>query len=53
MRKVRAVVISVILALGMAGSILATSAAPAVAAQGSGAHAVAGHAHVSFMYYHD
>jgi len=37
----RSVIIPAILALSVAGSILAGSAAPAVAAQGTTAHAVA------------
>jgi hypothetical protein len=37
----RSVIVPAILALGMAGSILAGSAAPAVAAQGTTTHAVA------------
>ena len=49
MRIVRAIIIPVILALGMAGSILAASAAPAIAAVHHGAK----HAHVSAMYYHE
>jgi hypothetical protein len=53
MRIVRAIVIPVIVALGMAGSILAASAAPAVAVHGSGVHVVVHHAHVSAMYYEE
>jgi len=41
MRKGRSIIISAILALGAAGSILAGSAAPAVAASGASAHVVA------------
>ena len=41
MRIRRSVIIPAILALSMAGSILAGSAAPAVAAQGASAHVVA------------
>jgi hypothetical protein len=41
MRIRRSVIISAILALGAAGSILAGSSAPAVAAQGTTVHAVA------------
>ena len=40
MRMKRAIIISAILALGTAGSILAGSAVPAAAAQGSSAHGV-------------
>jgi hypothetical protein len=40
MRKGRAIIITAIVALGLAGSILASSAAPAVAAQAPAAHAV-------------
>jgi len=41
MRTGRSIIISAILALGAAGSILAGSAAPAVAAPASTAHVVA------------
>ena len=41
MRKGRSIVISAILALGAAGSILAGSAVPVVAASASSAHVVA------------
>jgi hypothetical protein len=46
MRIKRAIVISAILALGAAGSILAGSVVPAAAAQAPSAHAVYG------FYYH-
>jgi hypothetical protein len=41
MRKGRSILISAILTLGTAGSILAGSAVPVVAASASGAHVVA------------
>jgi hypothetical protein len=53
MRRARAIVISAILALGMAGSILAASAAPGVVSQASSVHSVAKHHHVSYMYYYE
>jgi hypothetical protein len=40
MRIGRAIIIPAIVALGLAGSILASSAAPAVAAQAPAAHAM-------------
>ena len=45
MRTGRSIIISVILALGAAGSILAGSAATAVAAPASSAHVVVAGAH--------
>jgi hypothetical protein len=50
MRIRRAVIIPVILALSVAGSILAGSAVPAAAAQASGAHHPA-HVAMHFYYY--
>jgi hypothetical protein len=43
---IRRVIIPAILALGAAGSILAGSAVPTVAAQAPAAHALAMHSHV-------
>jgi len=43
--RIRQAIIPVILALGAAGSILAASAAPVVAAQASSAHAVVSSSH--------
>lgn len=53
MRMKRAIIISAILALGAAGSILAGSAVPAAAAQAPSAHGVsaASSVHKGF-YYH-
>lgn len=48
MRIRRSIIISAILALSAAGSIAAGSAAPAVGAQGTTAHAVAA-AHATWM----
>jgi hypothetical protein len=50
MRIKRAIVISAILALGAAGSILAGSAVPAAAAQAPSAHTVSSVHHA--FYYH-
>jgi len=53
MRIKRAIIISAILALGAAGSILAGSAIPAAAAQAPGAHAVSVTSSVHHgFYYH-
>lgn len=49
--RIRRAIIPVILALGAAGSILAGSAAPAVAAQGHAAHSVAVSAVPKMHYY--
>jgi hypothetical protein len=54
--SIRRVLVPVIVALGMAGSILAGSAAPTVAAQGPSAHAIAAAPgsfyHGSMSFYH-
>jgi hypothetical protein len=51
---IRRVIIPVILALGTAGSILAGSAVPTVAAQAPAAHALAMHSHVTpKMHYYE
>jgi hypothetical protein len=53
MRIGRATVISVLLALGAAGSILAGSAAPVAAAQASAAHAPSASSNIRpHMHYH-
>jgi hypothetical protein len=49
--SIKRVIIPVILALGVAGSILAGSAAPAVSAQGHAVHAVASSAVPKMHYY--
>jgi hypothetical protein len=49
--SIRRVLVPVIVALGMAGSILVGSAAPTVAAQAPSAHAIAV-AHGSMSFYH-
>jgi hypothetical protein len=51
MRMGRSIIISAILALGAAGSILAGSAAPAVAAPASTAHVAVAGAHTPSMHY--
>ena len=53
MRVGRKIVISAILALGAAGSILASSAATATAAQAPASHVVAAKVHAApNLYYH-
>jgi hypothetical protein len=50
--SIKRAIIPVILALGVAGSILAGSAAPAVAAQAPAAHVLAGNAANPNTYIH-
>jgi hypothetical protein len=52
--RIRRIIIPVIVALGAAGTILASSAVPTVAAQAPAAHALAMKSHaVSHMYYYE
>ena len=52
--RIRRVIVSVIVALGAAGSILAGSAVPTVAAQAPAAHALAMNSHVApNMHYYE
>jgi hypothetical protein len=52
--RIRRVIIPVLLALGVAGSVLAGSAVPTVAAQAPAAHALAMNSHVKpLMHYYE